>query len=694
MIRKIFASGFMAILLCVPLLAADSNAGGQNTNTLPWEIIAEKFDAKEPFCSVKSKDKKTNNFAFAPDALNIELPSNIKILKKHTESELQLFAWQQDRWVDLPPIAVQVDPNCMTVDDNVIAEGFYNLLLIFDKNDVGKENNFYAIITAEWKKDLFAFCRKSKEQIETNPDPQLIYSSIAVSHLDNLMEMVNKSPVLSEHILSALSKAMKAKVNFEDGNCPDFVVGLNKIRLKRFEGSSIEEFVIAIPEIYSDSKAQAVFLLPDNRRWATQDNYLSRSGLIDIWWHTVENKNINWKNLQHFFEILKQKLNIDEDRIYVSGVCGNGLPAMSLALNFPDQWAECSVVLGNTYRHLAGNAFNLPLIFVRGTYDEGYLYGYYYFAAECFKYHGCRFFRHSDILNITDVRGSYVPTEIRDLSPYRVFYTIESLANPRAYWVQIGGREDENFTASIDAIVWGQKVLVETNNVDAYTLDLKLAPVDCNRPVDIIENGKHLDFVTGPVFTRKNPKFENALYIKDISMHGPVVDVFTDYYVVVWNGDENNSELAKHLAGSGPCFTDVNLPTDFIDTHNIVFVGKLHLSKHFIRAAGKFPVTIEDGKLKTDSEAYKGDFGVILIYPNPLNSKKYIAVFSGTSDKAMNMLDIAWEQIKSNKTADIAIYQVDENNKLKWLSSEKFDTVWGWHKSWNMPLAEITKKIF
>ena len=59
MIRKILTSAFMIMLLCVPLLAADSKAGEQNINTLPWEIIAEKFDAKEPFCTAKSKDEKT-----------------------------------------------------------------------------------------------------------------------------------------------------------------------------------------------------------------------------------------------------------------------------------------------------------------------------------------------------------------------------------------------------------------------------------------------------------------------------------------------------------------------------------------------------------------------------------------------------------------------------------------------------------
>ncbi|GAH99642.1 unnamed protein product, partial [marine sediment metagenome] len=60
-----------------------------------------------------------------------------------------------------------------------------------------------------------------------------------------------------------------------------------------------------------------------------------------------------------------------------------------------DQWAECSMSLGNSYRHLAGNAFNLPLIFVKGGHNQDPLVGYYDFAVRCFQYHGCWRLKHN-----------------------------------------------------------------------------------------------------------------------------------------------------------------------------------------------------------------------------------------------------------------------------------------------------------
>lgn len=692
MTSKVVISVFIIGILCIRLFAGQSDPGSQNTDTLPWEKIVQKFDEKA-FCKTTTDDEKTANFALVADGTKIIVPTVVKLDQQQTEAKLNLCIWRQGQWLELPASSVNIDPNGLIIDSNALKEGFYKLAIIYNEDQAAKENDFFAVISPDWKKDLLGWCQKNKGHIETNPDPQLIYSSIAVSHFDNVMELINKSKVLSENILSALEKVIKAKKDFEAGSCPDLVIGVNKIRLKRFEGASVAEFVIKPPENYDSGKKWPMFVYADPRRVGARNNnyYKNTSDVIVLWWHFPMPLGYQWKDYQAFLDIISDKLNIDRDKIYVNGECGNGIAAVDLGLKHPDHWAECSASLGNASRHIAGNALNMPLIFVKGGHNEDHLVGYYDFAVECFKYHGCRFFRHSKPLGTAKVRGGSVPTETRDLSPYRVFYTIESLAYPSAYWAQVDGREDENFIASIDSVVWGQSILVKTENVDAYTLNLDLAPLDFNRPVDIIENDKFLETVTGSVFTRKSPKYQTADYIKGPSLHGPVSDVFTDRYAVVWKGDENNKGLAKQLAGSGPCFEDSNLPADFIDTHNIVFVGRLNESSHFSQITGKLPVVIEDGKLKAKGSIYEGDFGTVFIYPNPVNSQKYLAVFSGTTDKATGLLNNAWRQIKSKENADIGIFQADENNKIQWLFCEKFSTVWDWHKSWDEPLVKLEK---
>jgi len=690
----------MIMILNVTLFAAEDNAGKQDADTLPWKIIAENFDARRPFCMIKSEDGKTENFALSPDATAITLPPNIKIPQEQTEAELNLSVWRQDQWIEVSSLPVNIDPNGLTIAGSAIAEGFYNLSVVFDKTNIGKENSFLAIITADWKKDLLGWCKTNKEQIETNPDPELIYSSIAVSHFDNIMELASKSKVLSGDILSALPKAIKAKTDFEDGNCPDLAIGLNKLKLKRFEGAAIGEFAIHIPQEYSDTNKWPVYMHVDPRRWSVGkygepdgwSRHIYHEGMLDMWWHTTSHEDLRWKDYAYLMEILKQKLNIDEDRIYLYGLCGNGIEAMALAVKHPDQWAECLFSTGNSYRHLAGNTTGLSIVYDNAHPENNEQSAYMDFAVKCFDYFGCNRFAFTTDQSMSYKRGQLIPITQRNVSPYRVFYTIESLANPSAYWVQIDGREDENFIASIDAIVWGQSILVKTDNVDAYTLNLELAPLDCNRPVEIIENGKFLDSVTGTVFVRKSPKYENALYVKTKSLHGPVSDVFTDRYAVVWKGDDGIKRLAGQLAGSGPCFEDTNLPADFIDTYNIIFVGRLAESNHFSEITGTLPVEIENGKLIANGKVYEGDLGAIFVYPNPLNSQKYLAVFSGTTDKALSLLNSAWGQIKSKDNADVGIFKAGENNKIQWLICEKFNTVWHWYDCWEVPLATLEKE--
>jgi len=690
MSKKIIKSVFVAALIFVPQLIAASEP---NINILQWEIIAGKFSAKESFCCIKAKDANSINYAFDANVSIVTLPSKVKMAKEKTEIELNLSKWQKGQWVDSIPLSARIDPNGLIIDINKVTEGFYKLSAISDKNDVGIKNNYYWIIDANWKNDLFSWCKKAKEQVETNPDSQLIYSSIVVSHLDNVMELTGKSQILSETILKALSNAIKAKASFEDGNCPDLAIGVNKIRLKRFEGASIAEFVLKLPIAYSNSKKWPMLVYADPRRVGARDNnyYKESSEIIVLWWHFPMPAGYEWKDYQLFLDIISNKINLDKDRIYVNGECGNGISAVDLGLKYPDQWAECSASLGNASRQLAGNAMNLPLIFVKGGHNEDWAIGYYDFAVECFKYYGCRYFKHSRDQSTNGIRGKSIPDIVRNISPQRVSFTIESLSNSQSYWVQINGREDENFIGSIDAIVWGQSILVKTNNVDAYKLNLKQAPLDCNRPVEIIENNKFLETVIGPAFARNASKYENALYIKSKFLNGPVSDIFTEQYAVVWKGDENIKKLAGQLAGSAPCFEDANLPAEFINTHNIIFVGKLNESQHFAQIAGKLPVKVANGKLTANDKIYEGDTGAIFIYPNPLNLQKYIAVFSGTTNQALGLLSSAWSQIKSKENADVAIYQVVEENQLKWLICEKFNTIWDWYKSWDEPLATISE---
>ncbi|MHC4153816.1 MAG: hypothetical protein ACYST6_02655, partial [Planctomycetota bacterium] len=719
--RKLRARMIAAILVFQVILPCVSNGTSEvKTCSVPWQVITEKVQEGVSFCRNsnlgKSGEKLTCtgsagsgldpncNYAFMPgETLTVRLPVGAGQRKSSGRLNVNIAKWADGLWKDVERANADIDSDLIKLADGIEEEGFFKLQFAPEAREQGQFNpETYAVISGNWKRDILVFCRELKEQIETSPDPKLIFSSIAVSHFDHAMDIASEASFLSGRILRVLGKAVENKKKFEAGACPDLVVGLNKIRLKRFEGAEIVEFVVLVPENYDGSRKWPVLLNPDPRRRETGTGYTDRSGLIDVWWHFSGYEGYEWKDYQYFVSILRSKLSIDEDRVYVYGLCGNGIAAMALALTYPDQWAECASVLGNTCRNLAGNALNLSFAFVRGDHSQERLISYYNFAAKCFLYRGCSNFRHSirTDVSIERLRGRPTPDVARVKSPKRVLFSVDSSNAFGAYWVTINGREDENLTGTIDACVNGQAIDIKTSNVCAYSLDLVRAPVDSNRPVEIVENGTSLGSVTGEIFVKEPPAYAKAAYVKNKRLHGPIWDAFADPYVVVWGSSSRDeefcsisAEVAKSLANGAPCFSDTNMPENLIDTHNLILLGTAGSNKWLSRICGKLPVEIEQGRITADGRRCEGrDMGFILIYPNPINSEKYVVVLSATSAAAMRRSLAVCREMKSMPPVDVAVFEVTKEGDVRWHIVERLSATWDWHDHWSEPLAAASKK--
>jgi len=562
----------------------------------------------------------------------------------------------------------------------------------------------YTTVDSNSRRDLLAYCRQQRDEIESNPDAKLIFSSFAVSHFDHTMEMVSKGQVSSSEILAALSDAEASKISFENGKCPEPVRGLNKIRLRRFAGADIAEFVVFIPADYDASRKWPVLLNADPRRRAARGNYSNRSGFIDIWWHFRGYQSFEWKDYQYFMQVLKTRLNIDEDRIYLFGICANGIGAMALGLNHPDAFAECVSILGSSYRHLACNALNLPVIFVQGGHSQGFRVSSYDFAVQSFLYAGCKSFKYSNGREgeeglINELRGSTVPNAVRVKHPRRVLYRIDSATNQKSYWVKIIGRENENFVGTIDASVHGQRIIVKTSNINGYSLDMVQAPVDSNKAVEIIEDGRSLAFSSGGHFKREPFGYANAPYIKNSTLGGPVTDAFTEPFVVVWGnsgGDKTLCEISKKvglsLAKSAPCYSDLEVPAELTQNHNMILIGTGRSNLWLSKICGVLPVEIGDRQITADGKKYGGDAGVIVIYPNPSNPERYVLVLSACSSEAAASLGEAYLELSGMRLADVGVFEITRTHHIKWHIAEKLSTTWDWQKGWGAVLTVAQKR--
>ncbi|MHC4526803.1 MAG: hypothetical protein ACYS29_02925, partial [Planctomycetota bacterium] len=706
---------------------ASGEYSGEAVYLLPWQMMVEIVDQGNWIGESKDLPGRNTttglsdpnagldpnrNCAYEPDkVITMEAPTTASSsLEKIIDVDLD--KWLEGRWQYVSKATASIESNLMRLSSGIGNEGFFRLRFVVKVLDGGLRNfETYAIVSHDWKRSILTFCRKLKEEVESDRDAQLVRASIATSHFDHTMEMVSAASSLTGRVLKALAVAVRSKRAFNAGECPDLVIGSSRIRVKRFPGGPTAEFVLRVPSNYDDRRKYPVFVhVTGEARY---------EDMIDLQWPSIDlpQTKLQWKEYMVLFGIMKEKLNIDEDRIYINGECGAGIPAMELALRYPDHWAECSASTGNSFRHLAGNALNLPFIFCeKHSPDEASVVAYSEFAAECFEYYGCRQFKYIKGQTTVVARGTPAPVAVRERNPQRVLYTIDSLHNPNAYWVKAGGRADENLLGTIDACVWGQTVLVTTENIDAYSLDLSEAPIDTDRPIEIIENGQSLGLATDIIFSRRSKKYNAASYIKNERLHGPVRDAFTDPYVVVYGrGGEHkefceiSGKIAASLARDGPYFGDTDMPSELVKSHNLILVGTRESNRWLAQIADELPVQIKDGAVCANGQRYEADdVGFFFIYPNPLNSGRYVAVFSATSSAAMAKVANVYWQISSHyslcektpsysrlrciQPIDVGIFELAGGSDVKWHILERFSTVWGWHSEWDQELAVTNKK--
>jgi len=714
--------GFTMILVVASLAlqsaATDTPAqGGQQkaNHILPWEIIADGFSRSHRFCSqitsdnvtIAQKDNSTANssriganYVFKPrQAVTYQLSEGIFDSRSLHEAKINIAQQKQGSWQNIDTVTAAVNVNIVTLPGGISVDGFFRLTVVTSGSS-GKQQHFnvYAIVSENWKKDILIFLRNWKHAIESNPDPQLVYSSIAVSHIDHAMDVVGKAPYLSPNILQILANTTKAKRAFEAGECPDLVIGsLNRIRLKRFAGAPVTVFDIYVPKNYDNTRQWPLYInianIPANISASLHE------GTIPLWGFG-STETVQRKIYYTFLTIIKAKLNIDENRIHLYGACSGGVYAMDLALHYPDQWTEVNIDLGNSYQQLAGNALNLNIHFYQQAHlGKPQFVAWYDFMAKCFKYYGC------ESVN-TDKPGgigqNILPQLTRMRSPERVLFTADSLQTAKAYWAKIEGRGDENLPATIDASVTtsfrGQSISIKTNNVDAYNLDLANAPVNLHWPVMIVENGRNLGFTSEAVFVKRSKKYDGAKYIKNDYLSGPITDAFTDPYVLVYGCSGNDTELiesskalAESLSNGAPYCSDTEMPHEMIASHNLILIGTAESNLLLAKIHKDLPLQTNNGQIAANGKIYKGDIGCCLIYPNPMNPKRYVVVFSGTTAKAIKQMPTILDDLKSMPPADVCVFEITQADDIKWHISEKFNTVWNWHEQWDQVLAMIAK---
>ena len=261
--------------------------------------------------------------------------------------------------------------------------------------------------------------------------------------------------------------------------------------------------------------------------------------------------------------------------------------------------------------------------------------------------------------------------------PRRVKFTTWTLAYNRMKWVTVDAMGREWERARVDAEVTSDHtVTVQTSNVTSLTLEMgpgaNLLDVEL-KPMVLIDGQKV--GAPGPmtdrswtVHLRKNGSqwalmgqegvaLDDKELRKRHGLQGPIDDAFMDSFIMVrptgtplapsiaaWCSAEQEHairEWRRQLRGEARVKDDTAVTDVDIAASNLVLWGDPGSNKILAKIAGKLPVKWTTEGIVVGGHSYPANSALAMIYPNPLNPKKYVVLNSGHTFREVDNLNNA-----------------------------------------------------
>jgi predicted peptidase len=271
------------------------------------------------------------------------------------------------------------------------------------------------------------------------------------------------------------------------------------------------------------------------------------------------------------------------------------------------------------------------------------------------------------ILNAIAERG-------RDAYPRKVKFTTWTLAYNRMNWLTIDGLGQHWERARLDAEIAGDSaVTVSTSNVTAFTLEMGPGGcrLDLSRQPAVTIDGQKL---TAPApgsdrswqarFRKSGTQWSLADTTVATGLHkvhglqGPIDDAFMDSFVFVtptgtplapgvapWVAAEQKRAIAewrRQFRGEAQVREDKDVTDADIAASNLVLWGDPGSNRILARIADRLPIHWTPEAVIAGGTQYpSATHAPILIYPNPLNPKKYVVINSGFTFREFDYLNNA-----------------------------------------------------
>jgi len=415
-------------------------------------------------------------------------------------------------------------------------------------------------------------------------------------------------------------------------------------------------------------------------------------------WYT----GIGERDVFECIEMAKKLFSIDEDRLYLCGFSMGGMGTFDLGFRHPDVWAACVPVCGRCNSlDFVENARYLPFWVNTGSKDivipPKYSKAAYDRARQLgfseWKYTEYENMGHGFSINWKGIE-EWLLTKKRTVNPKRVSFHTKDIRYNHAYWLEVTEIKRYGKVARMNTEIDVQKINIKTENVSNYTLRLNENLINVTQRIQILENDiKIFDgFLKKDGCFVKTNKNKNVIF-KRPGLSGPLWDIYSSFCLLVYGTNSKDKSLIKASKKCAESFSnpawmskvnykivpDKEVTEEDVAENNLVLFGNQETNRLLARMLNKLPIRMDGNSVLVRNIKYSGNnVGFVLIYPNPLNQEKYVAVFSGNTATAIDCFDKIWPQfISVPKDVDFGVFKLDSSkDSVSWCLKGIFGTNW------------------
>jgi dienelactone hydrolase len=319
---------------------------------------------------------------------------------------------------------------------------------------------------------------------------------------------------------------------------------------------------------------------------------------------------------------------------------------------------------------------------------------------------------HPDSKRQINERIDRIAARGRNSVPSEVRFTTYTLRYHECFWVDVQGLEKHWERADVRADLESPalcNVRITTKNVTALTLKMRPGEyplTEVTRPHVVIDG---TDLAAAPVlsdrswtahFRKTDGKWQRVASLdtstlaKRPGLQGPIDDAFMDSFLMVrptgkareekvgtWAAQELKHALShwrSQFRGEARVKDDSDVTEADITDHNLILWGDPASNKVLARIADRLPIRWNSSEVRVGPATFSAAEHVpVLIYPNPLNPKRYVVLNSGFTYREYDYLNNA-RQVP--KLPDWAVVDVRTPPSSRWpgkvVAAGFFDESW------------------